>query len=127
MRVITNNPLVEKVLVEKGLCRVEYRPCAFRDILVAARDEIHKGYRLLTHPLSGSVKPNETHYKSLGLSDEPAKTLDFNSLDLIEQSIIACDKFPLKYPVLPDNIREDFQLVDLTLILSVFDGNGVDK
>ena len=120
MRIITNNPLVQKTVEQRELCPVEYYPVSFRELLVMARDQVHKGYTLLTHPLSGSVKPNETHYKSLALSDKPGKELSLESLELIEQGIVACDKFPLRYPVLPDKIRDDFQLVDLTLILSIF-------
>lgn len=120
MRILTNNPLVRETMEQRGLCRVDYLKGSFRELLVAARDQVHQGHVLLTHPLSGSVKPNETHYKSLALSDEPGGGLDLESLELIEQAILTCDKFPLRYPVLPDRVRDDFQLVDLTLILSIF-------
>lgn len=119
MLVVTNNPMVERVLNERELCRVEYVGTSFEGLLENVRDRVHKGYKLLTHPLSGSVKPNETHYKSIGISDKPGE-MDMDSLLLIEQALEACRKFPLRYPVLTPRMREDFQTVDLTLILSVF-------
>ncbi len=120
MVVISNNPLVKKTLEERELCRVDYRECSLMEVLVAVRDKIHGGYRLLTHPLSGSVKPNETHYKSVGISDKPGDGLCPDSLMLIEQAIETCKKFPVRYPVLSEKLAADFQVVDLTLILSVF-------
>jgi len=66
------------------------------------------------------VKPNETPFKSVGISDKPGPGLDADSLLLIEQAIAACKKFPIRYPVLSEKLRNDFQVVDLTLILSVF-------
>ena len=120
MLVITNNPKVKAALEERELCAVEYHDIPLMEVFTTVRDRIHKGYRLLTHPLSGSVKPNETHFKSIGISDKPGSAIDFNSLELIEQAIAACRKFPLRYEVLTPQLAEDFQTVDLTLILSVF-------
>ena len=120
MVVITNNPLAKNTLEERKLCRAEYLDVPFMGLLEAVRDRVHLGYRLLTHPLSGSVKPNETHYKSIGISDAPGQGLCLESLELIEQAIEAFRKFPLRYPVLTERLKEDFQVVDLSLILSVF-------
>ena len=36
----------------------------YLDVLTKARDYIHKGYHLLTHPLAGSLKPNQTPLNS---------------------------------------------------------------
>ena len=59
--VITNNPLVFEKLKDEH--KVIYKEISYEEILKEARDRIHDGHRLLTHPLSGSVKPNETPYK----------------------------------------------------------------
>lgn len=117
LQIITNNPLVVKKF--EGRCRVVYYDVSFRDLLVRVRDMIHLGYELLSHPLSGSVKPNETPYKSILVSDKPGK-LNPESVKLIEESIITTDKFPIKFPQMPKDIRDDFQLIDCTLIQSVF-------
>lgn len=116
--VITNNPLVlEKYGQELD---VDYEDISFRDVLCKVRDLVHKGHRLLTHPLSGSVKPHETPYKSILVSAKPSK-MDPQELSIIENSIITADKFAEKFPNMPQNVREDFQLIDCTLITSGID------
>ena len=115
MQVLTNNPLVVKKL--DGQYPVSYYEVSFRELLVKARDLVHQGYTLLSHPLSGSVKPGETPYKSILLS-EKAGTLDIQSLTLIENSILTADKFTVKYPHMSQSMRGDFQLIDYTLLQS---------
>ncbi len=55
------------------------------------RDKVHEGHELATHPLSGSVKPNETPYKTIMISEKKG-VLDFNSLKIIEDSIATAKK-----------------------------------
>ena len=115
MRVFTNNPLVRQKLA--GICEVCYFDVSFLQLLTKVRDEVHKGCRLLTHPLSGSVKPNETPYKSVMLTGAQG-AVDLQSLELIEAGIRAAEKFPVRYPQMPDSVRADFQLIDWTLLQS---------
>lgn len=91
----------------------------YLDVLSKARDKIHEGHNLLTHPLSGSVKPNETPYKSLAISIE-CGSLDMNSLMIIEESIATARKFITgkKTPHWTERILEDFQMIDYYLIKS---------
>lgn len=116
--VITNNPLVQEKYGQE--LDVDYEDISFRDVLCKVRDLIHKGHRLLTHPLSGSVKPHETPYKSILVSAKPSK-MDPQELSIIENSIITADKFAEKFPNMPQSVREDFQLIDCTLITSGID------
>ncbi len=113
IQIITNNPLVAQKLSEEY--PVHYEPRSYREVLVAVRDLIHQGYQLYSHPLSGSVKPNETPYKSVFLSQKPGK-LDLDAVRIIENSIITCDKFAVKFPDPPPDMDRDFQLLDLTLL-----------
>ena len=64
--VVTNNPLVLDKLQETH--EVMYREVSYEELLKEVRDRIHEGHLLLTHPLSGSVKPKETPYKSVLIS-----------------------------------------------------------
>lgn len=66
--IITNNPLVKEKLGEDY--HVVYEELSYEDTLKKVQKMIFR-YRLLTHPLSGSVKPNETPYKSVMLSETP--------------------------------------------------------
>ena len=117
--IITNNSKVYEEL--KNSYNIYYRECSFRDILVYVRDKVHQGYTLLTHPLSSSIKPNETPYKSVIISDYK-KSLDHKSLMIIENAILTYDKFKKDkdYTVeLTDRIIEDFKFVDLSIIQNV--------
>jgi len=108
---VTNNPLVDSVY--RNEVRVEYNDESLKSLLIRVRDYIHSGYCLLTHPLSGSVKPNETPYKSVMISERSEGT-DMRSVQIIEESLLAIQKFE---PVcIPENCLPDLQIIDLALI-----------
>ena len=116
MILITNNPKVQNdpnIYCEKEIAG------SYKDVLIAARDKIHKGHKLLTHPLSGSVKPNETPYKSILVSKEISK-MDWESLQIIEDSISTYNKFmknPIQYGYNnQEKLLADFSEVDYGLI-----------
>ncbi|WP_066503874.1 GrdX family protein [Abyssisolibacter fermentans] len=113
--IITNNPLVKEKFSEYDII---FKEIDYLEILKQVRDMIHKGHKLLTHPLSGSVKPNETPYKSLAVSKQSIGKLDMDSLMIIEKSIETTNKFynNAKRPHWKESILEDFQLIDKTLI-----------
>ena len=113
--VITNNPLVLSRL--DGTHEVIYQEHSYEELLKVVRDRIYEGYRLLTHPLSGSVKPKETPYKSVLISGRKEK-IDEKSVRLIENALLACQKFQDKSKNYEDEVYKDFQLVDWTLLES---------
>lgn len=90
---------------------------SYLDVLELIRDKIHQGHKLLTHPLSGSVKPNETPYKSAVISLDRGN-LDLQSLEIIEDSISVAKKFidGKKTPRWTEEILKDFRLIDFNLI-----------
>lgn len=94
----------------------------YLDVLEYVRNKVHDGHELLTHPLSGSVKPNETPFKSIVIS-EKKEVLDFNSLKIIEDSIATYKKFTAIRPTLnwPESILDDFMVIDLSLIQNAID------
>ena len=78
------------------------------------------GYKLITHPMAGSLKPNQTPYKTVIVGKNTGKT-DYESIVLIENSLEAAHKF-LKFKSTPnwnDKILNDFKTVDLSLIENV--------
>ena len=91
-----------------------------REILIILRDKVHEGHEILTHPVSGSVKPNETPFKTVFISKQKSK-LNMDSLALIEGAIMTCDKFGGKTIEYKEKI-EDFQLIDLSLAESALPG-----
>ncbi len=89
----------------------------YMGILELVRDKIHKGHILLTHPLSGSIKPNETPYKTIMISKEIGE-LDMDSLNIIEESIYTARKFLKNRPTpnWTERVLDDFRTIDLSLV-----------
>ena len=116
--ILTNNPLVVRCL-EKWY-DIAYEDVGYRDVLVKARDLVYLGHTLYTHPLSGSVKPNETPYKSVVVSKVP-HTFSPEQAEIMSNAVIAFDKFTPRNRVLTDKLREDFQLIDYTLLCGGID------
>ena len=118
--ILTNNPLVVRCL-EKWYA-IAYEDVGYRDILVKARDLVYLGHTLYTHPLSGSVKPNETPYKSIMISAERG-AMDNDSVMLIEDAITVAtsgkfEKYRQRQSILNQRILADFQMIDFFLITS---------
>ena len=113
---ITNNPAAYEGY--SGRAKTIYlEGQKFMDVLYFVRDKVHAGHKLLTHPLSGSIKPGQTPYKSVFISGEKG-ALDDGSLRIIESSISAANKHIAgkKEPQWPVEILKDFQLIDFELI-----------
>ncbi len=114
--VITNNDVVHKNYSEK--MSVEYLSNAsLLETLECTRDKIHQGHKLLTHPLSGSVKPNDTPFKTIVITKLKGK-LDYEGLNVIEESINSTKKFinGRKTPKWTAKVEADFKLIDYTII-----------
>lgn len=114
--IITNNDKVfqkykntyDVMFLEKG---------SYTDVLNETRNKIHIGCKLLTHPMAGSLKPNQTPYKTI-IIERSSDKAQYESVILIENSIEAAFKF-LKFKATPkwdEKILNDFKTVDLSLI-----------
>ncbi|MGL5123691.1 MAG: GrdX family protein [Fusobacteriaceae bacterium] len=120
---LTNNPLVnDKIKTMELKFLKDY---SYLELLYSARDFVHRGHKLLSHPLTSSIKPNETPYKSILISKNIDK-LDFESLNFIESAIELVKGFKKnehieKYSLL---VLEDFQLIDYSIICSGIDSIG---
>ena len=84
-KLITNNALAAEKYF--GL-DVQFIEDSAVNVLIAARDYIHIGHKLLTHPLASSIPRADSPYKSVIISGIADK-LDFESLKLIESAIAA--------------------------------------
>lgn len=119
--VMTNNPLTAAKLGEKY--DMIYEDSSLPEFFESVRKKICGGHILLTHPLSGSVKPGETPYKSVLLKGKPSYGSESAddlalSLKLIESAISACEKFRVRPDRFENNVLSDLQLIDYTLLKS---------
>jgi len=110
---LTNNPLAARRL--DGRFLVDFRDGGYLDILVAARDMVHLGARLISHPLSSSLKPNETPYKSIVI-DVGHGANHMQSIIIIEEAIAVCKKFPKLGWELDESILRDFMEIDCAIV-----------
>lgn len=117
--IVTNN---DKVLDKYHDYNIKYIDSeSMYDVFITARDLIHKGYKLLTHPMSSSLKANQTPYKSI-LMLKKNDGINFEDLQLIENAIENYNKFikNRKLTDWPENIKNDFKTIDMSLIESCF-------
>ena len=117
--VLTNNSLVRDKYYKES--NIEFVDGKYIDVLKLARNMVHKGAKLITHPLTGSIKPNETPFRSIIVSE--GTSLNIESLTIIENSIASAEKFlrDNKVPVWNEKILDDFRFLDLKLLESAFD------
>lgn len=115
---ISNNPLVRDELGDRH--ELVFVDGSFSEVLCRVRDFCHAGHILLTHPLSGSIKPNETPYKTVMLSKKQGPT-DFDSVLLIEKAIETVKRFGQLRRQWREKELRDFQMVDLSLIESAIE------
>ncbi len=114
MKLLTNNP--KFLNYKKKKMEVDYRETDYLEILKTARDYIHKNFELLTHPMYGSIKPNETLYRSIVLKE--GEKLDINSVTLISDAVETFIKFNKnrKTPEWNETVKEDFSVIDYDLV-----------
>lgn len=121
-RIITNNPMVRICLSD--WYQIEYYDISYREILIKVRDLVYAGYKLYTHPMAGSVKPNETLYKSVVVARKKGE-LSMEQAQLAAIAIETFDKFtPMKVNYAEYHLH-DFQLIDYTLLCGALDVDAV--
>ena len=115
-QIVTNNPMVREQFGD--VYDVKFlSDYSIKQIMMSVRDMCMSGHELLTHPLSGSVKPGETPYKSVLVAKEAGKP-DYSGAELADAATQACDKFVAMHKDWSPSVLDDFQLVDYTLISS---------
>lgn len=117
INILTNNGLVCDKF--NNILSAVFIDGGYIDVLYEARNRIHYGSILVSHPLMGSIKPNETPYRSIILENKKG-ALDFQSLSIIESSIESCKKL-MKDRTTPNwsnKVLEDFKVLDMKLLES---------
>lgn len=116
MKLITNNPKFNQEKFKD--IEIEYFDISYLDVLKKVRDYVHDNYEVLTHPLYGSVKPNETIYRSILI--KRSEKLDITSINLISEAIGTFEKFRnnKRVPLWTDRVKDDFSVIDHDLILN---------
>lgn len=119
MKLLTNNP--KFINFSKRNIEVEFYDDSYLGILKKTRDYVHNNYRILTHPLYGSVKPNETIYRTILIEEN--NMLDNDSVYLISDAIETFTKFKKNKvtPMWTDSVKDDFSVIDYDLLTNAID------
>ncbi|HHY92887.1 MAG TPA: hypothetical protein GX511_06060 [Firmicutes bacterium] len=116
---VTNNPAVKSKYPHLNLLWVEG---GVEEVFLRARDLVHRGYRLLTHPLSSSLKPGRIPYKTVVLTATPQAAVDLTSLELMAAAAEALRKTRAASALpIPERVAADYALVDLSIFESALE------
>ncbi len=113
--IITNNELVKNKIPK---AQVVFVDGSVWDVIKKTRDMVYQNHELLTHPLSGSLKPDQTPYKSIIISrQQPA--IHFDSAIIISNTIETIRKMGYRKPeeIKDNTVKKDYMYVDYCLIL----------
>jgi len=114
---VTNNPLLKSNI-----------PCAefvegdSLNVLIRARDLVHSGWKLLSHPLYGNLRPHQHPYRSVLLEyarEEKTQVPDMQSLDYMENALAVYSAEKSRIPSdgdMPEDVRTDFAFLDAELM-----------
>lgn len=119
---VTNNPL----LLSRALDAVVEVKGSPLDVFLEVRRLVMLGYRLLSHPLSGSMGPGVSPYKSVLLTDETSsdKRSDVEMVDkAIQLTMLQMDDH--KHAVWGSISLIDLQQMDLDLLGSFTREKGI--
>lgn len=110
---LTNNPMV----ISSGNLRIKEIEGDALEVMKEAKRAVIMGYSLVSHPLTGSIRPDVSPYKSIIISGTP-KILDIESLRIIENAIEYTQNLykTVKERKWDKDSLADFQLIDFCLI-----------
>ena len=109
---LTNNPYAAERY--KGAYAVSYMDTPALDVLKAARDMVHGGGRLLSHPITSGISPKESPFVSIIILPNGHGT-DFDSVKIIESAIATYIKIG-QPKALPENIKKDYMIIDCEML-----------
>lgn len=122
MIIVSNNPKVNE-----NFENVKFIAGSYEDVLIEVkRLVIDNHLRLLTHPLSSSLKPNETYYRTIFLNETHFPEIDLESLEYMEEAIEVYNKFikSKQRPTWIASVLADFASVDYFIAQSTFERIG---
>jgi hypothetical protein len=122
---LSNNPRYK----DRSDLPVDYREgAAGRDIIIAARDLIHQGWKLLNHPLYGNFRPHQQPFRTILLQkDEKKPAFDEYGLGLIEdaEQVYNADPNPLTPAQTPERMLRDCSEIDFELMRETLQKYGL--
>jgi hypothetical protein len=126
--ILSNNDSIVnffKQFQQPGMPEVRYIEASATRVLQLAKEAIHKGARLLNHPLAGSNTPGDSPFKTLLVSGEGegGTVLHFQSMQLIEEALRTYAKAAKnRYRAYSDDQLKEFKSLDVEMTLAAIQG-----
>lgn len=121
---VTNNGKALEAYGDHTEISVDYlEERSYLGVLVRVRDLVHDGWRLMSHPQASNLKPNQSPFKTVLLSNSREAQSFTSDVEMVESSIYAFHKFTggMIPPNWPEKALCDFQTVDLAVVESAID------
>ena len=110
-QIVSNNPNIKM-----SYSQTNFVEGSFEDVLLKARDLVHSGYELISHPLGASLRMFFSPYRSIILGDKIVG-VDEMHVQMIENSIENYRKHMKERKPDQEN-KEDYALIDEELLKS---------
>ena len=118
---VTNNGKALEIYGKHAEIGVDYlRERSYLDVLIRVRDLVHEGWHLMSHPQASNLKPNQSPYKTILLSNGREAQPFSQDVEMVESGIDAFHKFTrgMIPPKWPEKTLRDFQTIDLSVVES---------
>ena len=111
--IITNNPIVKNIN-NAEICFVKGDQ---RQVLYQVLNKVAGGHTLLSHPLAGSIKPDDNPYRSVVLSTSITEA-DLSTLNMLEYCLgkVESGVRDGMQSLQLDQLARDFQMIDKELL-----------
>ncbi|HPF44503.1 MAG TPA: GrdX family protein [Syntrophomonadaceae bacterium] len=112
--IVTNNPMVRELTGYEH----DWVDGDCKQVITQTYNLVAAGHQLISHPLSGSIKPNQNPFKSILISKVP-QGVDIDDLKLVGSCLRVAEEFlENKVSIDPNQYRQDLQLADHDLLLN---------
>ena len=123
---VTNNPKALEKYKDDPKIGVEFIENGdFLAVLTAVRDHVYDGWHLLSHPQASNLKPNQSPYKTV-LVSEDIQAADHNQdVEYIEYALYNVEKLTrgMAPPAWREKVLPDFMTVDLDVVESAINSS----
>jgi len=87
------------------------------EVMREVRDRVHRGYRLMGHPLAGSIRLLRNPYRTVVLGQPE---VDVNTRDLLQVEETLWRLSEIDFDTAPESALPDYQSMDLELLEAFF-------
>ncbi|NLV21327.1 MAG: hypothetical protein GXY49_05015 [Syntrophomonadaceae bacterium] len=109
--IITNNPIVNNI----ADAEIYFVDGNQRQVLYQVLNKIAGGHNLLSHPLAGSIKPEDNPYRSVVLTSSTSE-VDLSTLGMLEYCLEKVENGVTKDRHIIHQLDRDFQIIDKELL-----------